>query len=138
MPTFELDHGTQEAAARFRELDTFTQAYVEAMFWTDANTDDGDLEGASFDELSPSALTDIIEDCRDFQEANAADLAEAYNTGSYDESGAGHDFWLTRNRHGAGFWDRGLGEIGDKLTKNAHPYGSCYLYRGDDKLIYVE
>jgi hypothetical protein len=28
---------------------------------------------------------------------------------------AGIDFWLTRNRHGAGYWDRGLGITGDKL-----------------------
>ena len=24
----------------------------------------------------------------------------------------GHDLWLTRNGHGAGFWDRGLGAQG--------------------------
>ncbi|MEK6884016.1 MAG: hypothetical protein AABY22_30580 [Nanoarchaeota archaeon] len=27
----------------------------------------------------------------------------------------GHDFWLSRNHHGAGFFDRNLGEVGDKL-----------------------
>ena len=36
---------------------------------------------------------------------------------------AGHDFALTRNGHGAGFWDRGLGEIGDMLTEECKPYG---------------
>ena len=28
----------------------------------------------------------------------------------------GHDFWLTSQGHGAGFWDRGLEELGDTLT----------------------
>ena len=37
---------------------------------------------------------------------------------------AGHDFALTRNGHGAGFWDRGLGAIGDMLTSECKPYGS--------------
>lgn len=35
----------------------------------------------------------------------------------------GHDFILTRNGHGAGFWDLGLGEIGDTLTKWAETFG---------------
>jgi hypothetical protein len=35
----------------------------------------------------------------------------------------GHDFILTANRHGAGFWDRGLGAIGGRLTEAAHGYG---------------
>lgn len=31
----------------------------------------------------------------------------------------GHDLYLTSNHHGAGFWDRGLGELGDRLTEAA-------------------
>jgi len=49
----------------------------------------------------------------------------------------GHDFWLTRNRHGAGFWDRGLGSLGEKLTKWAHSYGSSDVYLGDDGKVYL-
>lgn len=36
----------------------------------------------------------------------------------------GHDFILTRNGHGVGFWDRGLGNTGDTLTKWAKTSGS--------------
>lgn len=36
----------------------------------------------------------------------------------------GHDFILTRNGHGTGFWDRGLGEIGDQLTTWVKTFGS--------------
>ena len=32
----------------------------------------------------------------------------------------GHDYVLTTGGHGAGFWDRGLGELGDKLTEACH------------------
>lgn len=56
--------------------------------------------------------------------------------GAYDVSDAGHDFWLTRNRHGAGFWDRGLGVVGDLLTDAAHAAGERELHIGDDGLIY--
>lgn len=36
----------------------------------------------------------------------------------------GHDFILSRNGHGTGFWDRGLGEVGESLTKWAQTFGS--------------
>jgi hypothetical protein len=53
----------------------------------------------------------------------------------------GSDFCLTRNNHGAGFWDRGLGNVGDKLTKISNGFGEQSLtiygqtleeYLGDD------
>jgi hypothetical protein len=52
-------------------------------------------------------------------------------------AGYGSRAWAaTRNRHGAGFWDRGLGIAGDKLTQWARTFGSSDLYFGDDGLIY--
>jgi hypothetical protein len=77
-------------------------------------------------------IANAEKDCADFQAANAEDLTEI------DSAQAGHDFWLTRNRHGAGFWDRGYGAVGDRLTAAAHAYGSVDLYAGDDNLIYSE
>lgn len=35
---------------------------------------------------------------------------------------------LTRNGHGAGFWDRGLGALGTELTNACKPYGGVDLY----------
>jgi hypothetical protein len=49
---------------------------------------------------------------------------------------AGHDFWLTRNHHGCGFWDRGLGELGDQLTKASQQFDEIDLYVGDDGKLY--
>jgi hypothetical protein len=63
-------------------------------------------------------------DCKAFQTDNAELLEHAGN----DEQN-GHDFWLTRNRHGAGYWDRGYhGQIGRQLTDASHPYGESDLY----------
>jgi hypothetical protein len=39
---------------------------------------------------------------------------------------AGHDFWLTRNRHGAGFWD-GHWRDSAELTQIAHSYGEQHI-----------
>lgn len=40
-----------------------------------------------------------------------------------DPGQAGHDLILTANGHGAGFWDRGLGRAGERLTTAAHALG---------------
>lgn len=55
---------------------------------------------------------------------------------TYSLSDLAHDFWLTRNGHGAGFWDRDLGPIGDKLTSLAHKFGEVDLYIRDDGRLY--
>lgn len=141
MPEFILDHGSPEAARSFKELDAFTQGYVEAIFFTDASDpDDGDLAAATFAEMAPEALEKIKRDCAAFQAQCRADLDEVLDNGrinGYDEHRAGVDFWFTRNGHGAGFWDRDLGAIGEVLSEAARIWGSVDLYRGDDKLIYL-
>ena len=50
--------------------------------------------------------------------------------------GEGHDFWLTRNREGAGFWDGFWGEDGDTLTELAQEFPEVDVYVGDDGLLY--
>lgn len=48
----------------------------------------------------------------------------------------GHDYVLTTGGHGAGFWDRGLGELGDKLTEacKAESHEWCVFPLDDGKL----
>lgn len=46
--------------------------------------------------------------------------------------------WLAKlGDHGAGFWDRGLGQVGDDLTAQAHAAGEVDAYLGDDGLVYL-
>lgn len=49
----------------------------------------------------------------------------------YGLTNAAHDFILTRNHHGAGFWDRGLGIAGDILTQGADDAGGVAPYVTD-------
>lgn len=42
----------------------------------------------------------------------------------------GHDLALTRNGHGTGFWDRGLGEAGDVLTDWAESLCTLNVFHG--------
>ena len=114
---------------------TFLDAYIECALWS--STDNSDESGGhplddnyGPEDLSPEALAEFKRDCEGFQESNTADLA------GIDPEQAGHDFWLTRNGHGAGFWDRGLGERGERLSKASKVYGSVDLMVGSDGLIH--
>src|SRR5690242_6005629 len=40
----------------------------------------------------------------------------------------GHNFVLSKNRHGAGLWDMGLGDLGDKLHELATTFGESFAY----------
>jgi len=54
-----------------------------------------------------------------------------------DEEQLGHDIWLSRNHHGAGFFDRGYDDDIEKiLMDSAHKIGSVDIYLGDDGLLY--
>lgn len=125
------------------EMSGFLRAYIECALWS--STDNADETGGapldanySIEDIDPDTLVQMRLDCKDFQESSARLLAQAYATGHYDESQAGHDFWLTRNGHGAGFWDRGLGATGEALTRDAKAHGSVDLYVGDDGKVYAQ
>jgi hypothetical protein len=117
-------------------LDAMVSAYVECALWSStwSETEDSDPvpldEDYSTSDVADEALDEARSDCRDFAKGEWSDLWDM------DAGQAGHDFWLTRNHHGAGFWDRGLEDKGDRLTKAAHIYGGIDPYVGDDGKVY--
>ena len=128
------------------QLDDFTLAYIEAALWS--SNDESDESGGepldsnySIDDLDPDTLAKMADDCRRFQEENAADLA-LYDHPQWTAAElGGHDFWLTRNGHGCGFWDRNdclPADAGDTADRRREKCGEYYLYVGDDGIIYGE
>jgi hypothetical protein len=109
-----------------KDLDEFTRGYLECAEWCGIDEE----ERKAFElSVSPKwgnlTLQRAIQDCDDFRSAAGGLLNSTQYP--YGDSYAGHDFWLTRNRHGAGFWDRGLGKVGETLTELAHPYGEAWV-----------
>lgn len=101
--------------------------YLECAEWADVE------ERFTYEGFSPAFLAQADIDCEAFFKENAELIRKS---GQHPDQ-VGHDFWLTRNRHGAGFWDRNLGDIGEKLTTAAHAFKEISLYI-DDNLIYGE
>ena len=164
-----------------KEIDYFAEQYIATALWTDTDSinssdeeekeeddDDDDIEGDEWksqppkekevkpvkkseytiSDIAPETIVRMAEDCKDFYYK----YSELYHSAGWSDDIAAHDFWLTRNGHGAGFWSREQNEldpnlylgmtedqfdiIKDQLTKAAHSYGEVSLYLGDDGLIY--
>mgnify|MGYP003403799712 CR=1 FL=1 len=122
------------------DLDTFLEHCIGCALWSSTDESD-DSGGAPMDDnygpedIAPETLAKMRADCEAFM--TTPEWAEAYAAGLWDLSLGGHDFWLTRNGHGAGFWDRGHGAIGDRLSAAAKAFGGVDLYVGDDGRIYA-
>ena len=146
MPEFVME-GRNDAARMESE---FVLGFIEAIFWLETSpewsaadwfsdkcriareegTTSGNIPGdVGYADLHSDSLADIRADCEAWQAANSDTLAAAYATG-YTENQAGIDYYLTRNGHGAGFWDRGLGGIGDVLS-DACRGSEVYTWFGD-------
>lgn len=118
----------------YRDFGAMVAAYLDAALWssTDETSDDG---GEPFDrnfsarDLDADAVQGAAIDCAAFLAIVQADpLLLGFEAS--DLHPAGHDFWLTRNGHGAGFWDGDWAQ-GDALTAVCKRFGEVNLYLGD-------
>lgn len=130
-------------------LECFTAHYFITALW--ASREDGSDDWLDVDagDFAPETLDQIAADCRAFYLANrdtihcdGAPQAQDFDTTASESERvaamAGHDFWLTRNGHGVGFWDGDWPEpAATALDNAAKAFGSCDLYVGDDGKIYA-
>lgn len=116
-------------------METVLDGYIECALWSSHGMEGDGVEylDAKYgkDDLAPETVATMTEEINAFVAANAADLMGMTN------GQIGHDIWLTRNAHGAGFWDRGLGARGERLTQAANALGEQNLYVGDDGKLYL-
>lgn len=108
-------------------IEKFATGALRAALWADAmpqsegenaetGMDAGEANGFDLSDMEPDSRSQFEEVCGDFCKANAEDLRKI------EPGQAGYDFWLTSGGHGAGFWDRGLGAVGERLTEAAKVY----------------
>lgn len=109
----------------------YVKDYLITALWSSVDENGNPLDDKySPDNLSPCALLQADKDVTSFVEG-------IERTGDHDVSQLMHDFWLTRNGHGAGFWDGDYEKsLGEALTKLSESFGEVDLYVGDDGLLY--
>ncbi|MGV1943563.1 hypothetical protein ACQZ5D_24050 [Agrobacterium sp. 22-211-1] len=132
----------------------FFRSYVGAAFWSTTITPAGeDCEGDALDtnhdisDLAPATLESMLADCARFYDANkehihcdGAPVAGDFegSIAALEAAMAGHDFWLTRCGHGAGFWNGDWPEpAASPLDKASKEFGEVDLIVGDDGQIYA-
>lgn len=100
------------------------ESYLGCALWTE------DVDKTIYD-VGESTKTTAKTDIKTFIE-KAGSLLDGWT-----EDEIGHDFWLTRNHHGAGFWDRGR-KGGDELTEIAQTFRELNVWVSELGIVYFE
>jgi hypothetical protein len=108
------------------------------LLWT-CSQDDSDkplLDKYGSEDIAPQSRQAFEEECKAF-----LDLVEEECEGDVfvdiSPDTFGHNFVLSKNRHGAGLWDMGLGDLGDELHKLATTFGESFAYEAVDGRIHI-
>jgi hypothetical protein len=116
-------------------LNEFTKACFEAALWSECDENEIFFDDKyNIDDFSLETKNKIISDC-----ANFLDRTKQFIPDNMLKQ-AGHDFWLSRNGHGAGFFDDKTEYYGnaEKLQDIAAKYPAISLaVDSDNKICHV-
>lgn len=122
-----------------QEIEEATDAALECLAWsTPHDYDTGDMLDsveADFSESAREAMRDMLDGfMSDDRVSRLFDLLTALGV-PFSPEQIGHDFVLTANGHGAGFWDRDYRPRPkaalDALSDIVRPYGEIGAYVSD-------
>lgn len=141
--TIDRDDYARSINVSGASIEDIVDGYLEAQLWAGLDADRYDDYGNSptldenydRDDLSPEYVAAVTEELTEVVAQHPLAVRMYLNNRSFDLSHGsvssyfGHDFYLTREGHGTGFWDRYLGDLGRYLTDIAKSYGEAsYLY----------
>ncbi len=124
------------------DLNEMLDGYITCALWS--TSDESDESGGepfdknySAEDLATEARAAMLADCKAFASAHVVTIVACFGLAQYDWARVGHDFWLSRNGHGAGFNDGDWPEAySERLSTAAEAMGEVNLYLGDDGKIY--
>lgn len=121
----------------------FWRGYTQAIGFTahdDSESGESLFSGSGeFDDNYPNCADEYLDKLTEDERKELLNDASGFFFDSLSDikdnaEQAGHDFHLTRNHHGAGFWDGDWADdVGKRLTDVAHIYGNCELMGKLDK-----
>jgi hypothetical protein len=104
---------------------------IERLSRLSANLNSKNFDSFTREDMEDNSVIKVYEDVKKFVEMATSAVRVAV-----DEHGAeqvGHDLWLSRNGHGAGFFDRGYDdEVEEMLMSSAKKLGGVDLYINDN------
>lgn len=107
------------------------QQYLATALWSSTDDEGEPLDSYQFSDAAERQMGADLQNFLARCEAEAP-FALAWYGANFSAGQFAHDFWLTRNGHGAGFWDRDYSQPGkthlDTLSAIARSEGACNLY----------
>jgi hypothetical protein len=119
-----------------KDMDEVFKQYVISALWSSTDDEGTPLDSNyTINDIDDETLAQMRKDVEQFFEQNK----DAIDRSGLTYTQVAHDFWLTRNHHGAGFFDHAYDDdaVEEQLTKAAHAMKSTDLYVGDDGKIYA-
>lgn len=115
-------------------LDEMTAAYLECAAWAEAPDEQPARDRWADATFTKAAQKRARLDCMKFLRAVAASTIETIE--DCDPAQVGHDLWLSRNGHGAGFFDRDqyAPEHRNILQDLAKAQGAAYIFESRKRL----
>jgi hypothetical protein len=118
---------------------------IETLLWCSIDGDEPLDKNYDISNIAASDIERLSTEFYTFREAADAvafavdmDTAlEEFGPLHHDVDSVAYDYILTRNHHGAGFWDGDWAEIGDQLTELAQKLPEIEPYVGDDGVVYL-
>lgn len=123
------DRETIEIDRNFDDEDDETDE-MERFVRLNSNYQTKSIESFSREDIEDNSLIKAYQDIKQF--INLAGPAVDYAVGEKGYEQLGHDFWLSRNHHGAGFFDHSYDDDEEKILMDAsHKLGEIYIYIND-------
>jgi hypothetical protein len=113
------------------DVNKILNSYLETAIWAE-ESDENDLQGKTIHEIDKNSKANSAIEIYQFLQKAQQEASDELNT--YDEEAIGHNLWLSRNGHGAGFFD----DNNDKLQNLARNMKPVDIYLGNDNKIYID
>ena len=113
------------------DVNKILNSYLETAIWAE-ESDENDLQGKTIQDIDKNSKANSAIEIYQFLQKAQQEASDELNT--YDEEAIGHNLWLSRNGHGAGFFD----DNNDKLQNLARNMKPVDIYLGNDNKIYID
>jgi len=112
------------------DIDNIVNSYLETALWAEGG-DGHELDNKSIYDIDKNSVEKSKQDIMKFIQLAQQQAPEELT--QYNAESLGHNIWLSRNGHGAGFFD----DNNDQLQDIARDLKQADIYVGDDGKVYI-